>query len=120
MGRGSAGGPPPIRYWELGNALLPSGKEMQIRLYLDWVIVAALGWTVGIQRHPDEPVIFIHCQDVKKIPQPSGVQSWITIPLPGGTPVVPMAHISRDSHSVTALPPDEGVEFADVDSVPNI
>ena len=45
---------------------------MQIRLDL---IVAALGWTVGIQRHPDKPVIFIHCQDVKKIP---------TIPPMGG------------------------------------
>ena len=28
-----------------------------------------------------------------------------------------MAHTSRDSPSVTALPPDEGVEFADVDSL---
>ena len=33
-----------------------------------YLIVVTLGWTVGIQRHPDEPVIFIHCQDVKKIP----------------------------------------------------
>ena len=83
-----------------------------------YLVVATLGWTVGIQRHP---VIFIHCQDVKKIPQPSRVQSWITIPPPGGTPAVPMlgastvAHTSRDSPS--ALPPDEGVELADVDSV---
>ena len=47
---------------------------MQIRLDLGGAIdiVAALGWTVGIQRHPDEPVIFIHCQDVKKIPLPGG------------------------------------------------
>ena len=28
-----------------------------------------------------------------------------------------VAHTSRDSPSVTALPPDEGVELADVDSV---
>ena len=28
-----------------------------------------------------------------------------------------MAHTSRDSPSVTALPPDEGVELADVDSL---
>ena len=70
-------------------------------------------------------MIFIHCQDVKKIPPPSGVQSWLTFPPPGGTPAVPMlgastvAHTSRDSPSVTALPPDEGVELADVDSVRN-
>ena len=50
------------------------------------------------------------------------VQSWLTIPPTGGTPAVPMlgasmvAHTSRDSPSVTALPPDEGVELADVDS----
>ena len=87
--------------------------------------MATLVWTVGIQRHPDEPVIFIHCQDVKKMPPPSGVQSWPTIPPPGGTPPVPMlgastvAHTSRDSPSVTALPPDEGVELADVDSTRN-
>ena len=85
--------------------------------------MATLGWTVGIQKHPDEPVIFIHCQDVKKIPQPSGAQSWIEIPPLGGAPAVPMlgtstvAHTSRDSPSVTALPPAEGVVLADVDSM---
>ena len=84
--------------------------------------MATLGWTVGIQRHPDEPVVFIHCQDVKKLTPPGGMQSWLTIPPTGGTPAVPMlgdstvAQTSRDSPSVTALPPDEGVEMADVDS----
>ena len=84
-----------------------------------YLIVATLGWTVGIQRQPDEQVIFIHCQDVKKIPPPGGVQSWITIPPTGGTPVVPMLGTSTVAHtspSVTALPPDQGVELADVDS----
>ena len=53
------------------------------------------------------------------------MQSWLTIPPPGGTPAVPklgastVAHTSRDSPSVTALPPDEGVELADVDSLNN-
>ena len=53
------------------------------------------------------------------------MQSWLTIPPTGGTPAVPMlgastvAHTSRDSPSVTALPPDEGVEMADVDSEQN-
>ena len=72
---------------------------------------------VGFQRHPDEPVIFIHCQDVKKIPPPGGVQSWLTIPPTVSTPAVPMlgastvAHTSRDSPSVTALPPDGGLSL---------
>ena len=102
------------RLFAVGNWVMryyPAGKKC--KLYSIWagpyLIVATLGWTVGIQQHSDEPVIFIHCQDVKKIPQPSGLQSWITIPPPGGAPVVPMlgastvAHTSRDSPSVTAL-----------------
>ena len=103
----------------------PAGKKCKLDSIWTgpYLIVATLGWMVGIQRHPDEPVIFIHCQDVKKIPQPSGAQSWIAIPPPGGAPAVPMlgastvAHTSRDSPSVTALPPDEGVVLADVDSM---
>ena len=106
----------------------PAGKKCKLDSIWagPYLAVATLGWTVGIQQHPDEPVIFIHCQDVKKIPQPSGVQSWITIPPPGGTPAVPMlgastvAHTSQDSPSVTALPPDEGVELADVESVRDV
>ena len=111
------------RLFALGDWVMryyPAGKKDSIWAGL-YLIVATLGWTVGIQRHPDEPVIFIHYQDVK-IPPPGGVQSWLTIPPTGGTPAVPMlgastvAHTSRDSPSVTALTPDEGVEMADVDS----
>ena len=89
-----------------------------------YLVVALLGWTVGIQKHPDVPMILIHCQDVNKVPQLSGVQSWIAAPQPVGAPAVPMlgastvAHTSRGSPSITALPPDEGVVvLADVDSV---
>ena len=80
---------------------------------------------MGIQKHPDVPVILIHCQDVKNVPQPSGVQSWIAAPQPVSAPAVPMmgastvAHTSRGSPSITALPPDEGVVLTDVDSVHN-
>ena len=113
--------------FDLGDWVMryyPAGKKCKLDSIWTgpYLIVASLGWTVGIQRHLDEPVIFIHCQDVKKIPPPSGVQ---TIPPPGGTPAVPMlgastvAHTSRDSPLVTALPPDEGVELADVDSLLN-
>ena len=88
-----------------------------------YLVVALLGWTVGIQKHPDVPVILIHCQDVNKIAKPCGVQSWIVGPPPVGAPAVPMlgastvAHTSRGSPSITALPPDEGVVLEDVDSV---
>ena len=74
-------------------------------------------------------------------PQPSGVwswiaesalrdaegcfRSWIAAPRPVGAPAVRMlgastvAHTSRGSPSIAALPPDEGVVLADVDSVRN-
>ena len=90
-----------------------------------YLVVAFFGWTVGIQKHPDVPVILMHCQDVKKVPQPSGVQSWIEAPPSAGAPAVPMlgastvANTSRGSPTITALPPDEGVVLADVDSVRN-
>ena len=114
------------RLFALGDWVMryyPAGKKCKLDSIWagPYLIVATLGWTVGIQRHPDKPVIFIHCQDVKKIPPPGGMQSWLTIP-----PTVPMlgastvTHTSRDSTSVTALPPDDGVEMADVDSEQNI
>ena len=42
-----------------------------------YLVTSFIGWAVGIQKHPDSPVLLIHCQDVKKVPQPSGVMSWI-------------------------------------------
>ena len=77
---------------------------------------------VGIQKHPDSPILLIHCQDVKKVPQPSGVRSWITTLQPVGAPPVTVlvastvAPTSQDSPSVDVLPPDEGIVLADVDS----
>ena len=105
----------------------PAGKKCKLDSVWTgpYLVVAFLGWTVGIQKHPDVPVILMHCQDVKKVPQPSGVQTWIAAPPPVGAPAVPMlgastvAHTSRGSPSITALPPDEGVVLADVDSVRN-
>ena len=41
-----------------------------IGLYL---VVSLAGWALGIQRHPDSPIV----QDLKKVPQPVGWMSWI-------------------------------------------
>ena len=64
----------------------PAGKKC--KLHSVWtgpyLVVSLIGWAVGIQKHPDMPVILIHCQDVKKVPQPSGVRSWIETPRPVG------------------------------------
>ena len=78
---------------------------------------------VGIQKHPDVPVILIHCQDVKKVPQSSGMRSWIKTTRAVGAPKIPVlgastvAHTSRGSPSIDVLPLDEGVILADLDSV---
>ena len=42
-----------------------------------YLAVSLAGWAVGIQLQPDSPIILVHCQDLKKIPRPSGVVSWI-------------------------------------------
>ena len=36
--------------------------------------VSLAGWAVGVQLHPDSQV---HCQDLKKIPRPRGLTSWL-------------------------------------------
>ena len=86
-------------------------------------MVSIVGWAVGIQKHPNLPVILIHCQDVKKVPQLSGMRSWIKTLRPVGAPKISVLgastvpHTSRGSPSIYVLPPDEGVVLADVDSV---
>ena len=35
------------------------------------------GWVVGVQLHPYSPVLLVHCQDLKQIPHPRGLVSWI-------------------------------------------
>ena len=33
-----------------------------------YLIVSFMGWTIGIQKEPEYPVVMVHCQDAKKIP----------------------------------------------------
>ena len=83
------------------------------------LVVSIVDWAVGIQKFPDAPILLVHCQDVKKVPQPSGVRSWITTPSPVSAPPVPVLGTSTVAHtspSIDVLPPDEGVVLADVDS----
>ena len=86
-----------------------------------YLVVSLAGWALGIQRHPDSPLILVHCQDLKKIPRPSGLVSWIEDPRLKGAPTIPelgastMTRTSQGSPSVGVLPPDEGAVLADVD-----
>ena len=118
------------RLFAIGDGVMryyPAGKKCKLDSVWTgpYLVVALLGWTVGIQKQPDVPVILIHCQDVKKVPQPRGVMSWIAAPQPVGASAVPIlgastvVHTSRGSPSITALPPDEGIVLAEMDSVRN-
>ena len=43
-----------------------------------YLVVSFMGWTIGIQRDPNSPIVMIHCQDAKKVPGPPGAVSWLT------------------------------------------
>ena len=55
-----------------------------------YLVVSLVGWTVGIQLHPDSPILLIHCQDLKKIPYPSGLVPWIDVAIAEGSPAPPL------------------------------
>ena len=38
----------------------------------------------------DSPILLVHCQDLKKVPQPSGMMSWNKAPIPEGAPTIPV------------------------------
>ena len=42
-----------------------------------YLVVALAGWAVGVQLNLDSPVLLIHCQDLKKIPHPRRLVSWL-------------------------------------------
>ena len=42
-----------------------------------YLVVSLAGWAVGVQLHPDLPILLVHCQDLKKIPRPRGLVSWM-------------------------------------------
>ena len=42
-----------------------------------YLVVSLCRWTVGVQLQPDSAMLFVHCQDLKKIPQPQGLVSWL-------------------------------------------
>ena len=46
-----------------------------------YLVVSFMGWTIGMQKDPDSPIVMVHCQDAKKIPAPPpppGAVSWLT------------------------------------------
>ena len=88
-----------------------------------YLVVSLAGWALGIQLHPDSPIILVHCQDLKKIPRPSGLVSWIDAACPEGVVTIPvlgatlMGPTTQGSPSEAVLTPDEGAIVPDIDSV---
>ena len=37
-----------------------------------YLVVSFMGWTLGIQKEPNSPIVMIHCQDAKKVPGAPG------------------------------------------------
>ena len=76
-----------------------------------YLVVSLVGWAVRIQLQPDSPILLVHCQDVKKIPHPSGLVPWIAVALPGSSPAPPLlgastvCHSTRNSGSSVTGPP---------------
>ena len=79
------------RLFAVGDYYPPAKK---CKLDSAWVgpylVVSLVGWAVGIQLQPDSPIIMVHCQDLKKIPRPSGLVSWIDTARPVGLPTPPV------------------------------
>ena len=79
-----------------------------------YLVVSLTGWALGIQKDSQSPIIMVHCQDLKKIPQPQGAVSWLaTEKLPNSPSVAilgasTMQRTSQDSPSITVSPPVGG------------
>ena len=83
-----------------------------------YLVISLVGWALGIQKHPDSPILLVHCQDLKKVPQPSGMMSWIRAPRPEGATTVPVLGASTVARTSQGSPSaDVRVVLADVDSV---
>ena len=92
----------------------PPAKKCKLAWVGPYLVVSLAGWAVGIQLQPDSPIILVHCQDLKRIPRPSGLVSWIDAARLVGLPTPPvlgastMGRSTRRSLSIAVVPPEEG------------
>ena len=69
-----------------------------------YLVVSLEGWAARIQLQPDTPTILVHCQDLKKIPRPSGLVSWIDAARPVGVPTPPVFDASTMGRTTKVSP----------------
>ena len=67
--------------WAIGSCAITLLQRNANLTLLGWSSIllcpCKTGWALGIQRHPDSPIVLVHCQDLKKVPHPGGLMSWI-------------------------------------------
>ena len=91
-----------------------------------YLVVSLAGWAVGIQYQPDSPVILVHCQDLMKIPRPSGLILWMDDIRPMGATPIPvlgastMGRTTIEFPSVAVLPSEEGARLSKFESVQSV
>ena len=94
---------------------------MQARLGMGWALFGCVAHRLGTWNTKGLIIIMVHCQELKKIPQPQ--VSWLAteqLPISPSVPILgasTMQRTSQDSPSITVSPPVEGAIIADVDSV---
>ena len=78
----------------------PAKKSKLDSPWMDpYLVVSLAGWAVGVQLHPDSPILMIHCQNLKKIPRPTGLVSWIDVNSPASSPTPLVLGASTVCHS---------------------
>ena len=87
-----------------------------------YLVVSFIGWTIGIQKAPESPIVLVHCQDIKKIPPPPGAVSWLTTKKLSSAPSVRILGASTMQRtlpsplSLTVAPPAKGTLIAEAES----
>ena len=95
---------------------------------MDWtyLIVWFMGWSIGIQKEPESPVVIVHCKDIKKIPTPLGAVSWLTSKESSIKPSVTILGAStmhrtlQSSLPITMAPSVEESVIADGESIHSV
>ena len=88
----------------------PPAKKCKLSWVGPYLVVSLAGWAVGVQLQPDSLIILVHCQDLKKIPHPSGLVPWIDVALPESSPAPPIlgpsmvCRSTRNSASTSIVP----------------
>ena len=77
------------------------------------VVRQATGHTVGIQKEPDQPIVFVHVDDLKLCPGPHDI-SWVPGVLTAKSLCASTVAFRPGSH-VSDITPDPSVDFYDWD-----